>query len=57
MQQQFNSPTMRPDWSADSQWLLTGREGYLLLTTPDTGYQQIIPSDLSACHQVTWGVP
>jgi hypothetical protein len=50
-QQQFHSPKVRPDWSSDSQWLLTGREGYLLLTAPDTGYQQVVPHDIPSCHQ------
>ena len=51
-QQRFHSPKAQPDWSADSQWLLTGREGYLLLTAPDTGYQQMVLNDIPSCHQV-----
>jgi len=50
-QQQFHSPKVQPNWSADGQWLLTGREGYLLLTAPDTGYQQVVLHDIPSCHQ------
>jgi WD40 repeat protein len=51
----FASPAMKPDWSADSQWLLTGRANYLLLTAPDYEYQQIIYNDIPTCHQINWG--
>lgn len=53
-QQQFHSPKINPDWTADSQWLLTGRENYLLLTQPDTGYQQMVLNDKSSCGQISW---
>ena len=53
-QQQFHSPQTKPDWAADGQWLLTGRENYLLLTMPDTGYQQMVFYNMPACHQISW---
>jgi hypothetical protein len=53
-QQQFHSPTVNSDWTADSQWLLTGRENYLLLTMPDNGYQQLVVNDKPSCQQVSW---
>jgi hypothetical protein len=53
-QQQFLSPQVSPDWTADSQWLLTGRDNYLLLTAVNDDYQQIVLRDLSGCKQISW---
>jgi hypothetical protein len=53
-QRQLHSPKAKPDWSADSQWLLTGRENYLLLTAPENGYQQVVQHDVPSCHLISW---
>jgi hypothetical protein len=53
-QQQFHSPQVTPDWTADGQWLLTGRENYLLLMMPDADYQQMVFYNMPACHLISW---
>ena len=52
VQQHFHSPDVTPDWTADSQWLLTGRGNYLLLTAPDTGYQQLVLNENRVCNRI-----
>ncbi len=53
-QQSLHSPTNMPDWTADSQWLLTSRANYLLLTAPYNGYQQIIFNPTPNCQHIRW---
>ena len=54
-QQQFHSPQASPDWTADSQWLLTSYPNHLLLTNLEGDYEQIVLHDNSACQQINWG--
>ena len=53
-QQLFDSPTVTPSWTSDGQWLLTGRENYLLLTAPSRGYQQLVFNRSDSCSQIMW---
>ena len=53
-QQKYHSPNITPDWTADGQWLLTGRENYILLTMPENGYQALVVNDKPSCQQISW---